>query len=68
MLPTKKSPPKQDHADLTVLVYGPSKIGKEFPVRMFTPPNRAGVLDVFQSHQELEELWPPAAKSPGKHP
>ena len=28
MLPTKKSPPKQDHADLTVLVYDPSKIGK----------------------------------------
>jgi len=28
MLPTKKTPPKQDLAGLTVLVYGPSKIGK----------------------------------------
>ena len=28
MLPTEKTPPKQNLADLTVLVYGPSKIGK----------------------------------------
>ncbi len=28
MLPTKKTPPKQDLAGLTLLVYGPSKIGK----------------------------------------
>lgn len=28
MLPTEKSPPKRNLADLTVLVYGPSKIGK----------------------------------------
>jgi intein/homing endonuclease len=28
MLPTEKSPPKRDLADLTVLIYGPSKIGK----------------------------------------
>ncbi len=28
MLPTEKTPPKQDLADLAVLVYGPSKIGK----------------------------------------
>jgi hypothetical protein len=28
MLPTERTPPKQNLADLTVLVYGPSKIGK----------------------------------------
>ena len=28
MLPTEKSPPKRNLADLTVLAYGPSKIGK----------------------------------------
>ncbi len=28
MLPTQKTPPKKSLADLTVLVYGPSKIGK----------------------------------------
>jgi hypothetical protein len=28
MLPTKKTPPKQDLANLTVLVHGPTKFGK----------------------------------------
>ena len=54
MLPTKKSPPKQDHADLTVLVYGPSKIGKstgcsrsEGALFLATEPG-LNSLDVFQ--------------------
>jgi len=54
MLPTEKSPLKQDLADLTALVYGPSKIGKstwcshaEGALFLATEPGLNG-LEVFQ--------------------
>jgi hypothetical protein len=76
MLPTKKSPPKQDHADLTVLVYGPSKIGKstwcsrsEGALFLATEPG-LNSLDVFQVPiRSWEELLAACGEiAEGKHP
>jgi len=54
MLPTTKTHPKQDLADLTVLIYGRSKIGKstwcsqsEGALFLATEPG-LNALDVFQ--------------------
>ena len=76
MLPTKKTPPKQDHADLTVLVYGPSKIGKstwcsrsEGALFLATEPG-LNSLDVFQVPiRNWEELLTACGEiAEGKHP
>jgi hypothetical protein len=76
MLPTKKTPPKQDHADLTVLVYGPSKIGKstwcsrsEGALFLATEPG-LNSLDVFQVPiRNWEELLAACAEiAEGNHP
>ena len=75
MLPMKKSPPKQDHADLTVLVYGPSKIGKstwcsksEGALFLATEPG-LNSLDVFQAPiRTWDELLAACAEiAEGKH-
>lgn len=63
MLPTTKTPPRQDLADLTVLVYGKSKIGKselcsnsDSALFLATEPG-LNALDVFQvSIQTWEDL------------
>ena len=76
MLPTKKSPPKQDLADLTVLVYGPSKIGKstwcsrsEKALFLATEPG-LNSLEVFHVPiRTWEELLAACGEiAEGKHP
>ena len=76
MLPMKKSPPKQDHADLTILIYGPTKIGKSTWCSMFdgalflaTEPG-LNSLDVFQVPiMTWDELLAACGEiAEGKHP
>lgn len=76
MLPTEKSSPKQDLADLTALVYGPSKIGKstwcshaEGALFLATEPG-LNALEVFQTPIRTWEELLTACKeiAEGKHP
>jgi len=76
MLPTQKTPPKPNLNDLTVLVYGPSKIGKstwcsEAEGALFLA-TEAGLnnLDVFQAPIATWEDLLTAGKeiAEGKHP
>ena len=76
MLPKEKTPPKQDLADLTILVYGQSKLGKstwasgaEGALFLATEPG-LNALDVFQVPiRTWDELLAACAEiSEGKHP
>ena len=76
MLPTEKTPPKQDLADLTILVFGPSKFGKstwasgaEGALFLATEPG-LNSLDVYQAPvRKWEELFAACAEiAEGKHP
>ena len=76
MLPTAKTQPKPDLADLTVLVYGQTKIGKstfcsqaDGALFLATEPG-LNALDVFQAPiQSWDELLAACAEvTEGKHP
>jgi hypothetical protein len=76
MLPTKKTIPKQELADLTLLAYGPSKIGKstwasgaEGALFLATEPG-LNSLEVFQTPiATWEDLLAACAEiAEGKHP
>lgn len=76
MLPTAKTPPKPSLADLTVLVYGPTKIGKsdwcshaESALFLSTEPG-LNSLEVFQVPiTSWDELLAACAEiAEGKHP
>ena len=76
LLPTTKTPPKNSLADLTVMVYGPTKIGKttlcsqaEGALFLATEPG-LNALDVFQAPiLNWEDLLNACAEiSEGKHP
>lgn len=76
MLPTAKTPPKLSLADLTVLVYGPTKIGKsdwcshaESALFLSTEPG-LNSLEVFQAPiTSWDELLTACAEiAEGKHP
>ena len=76
MLPTQKTSPKQDLSNLTVLVYGPSKIGKsslcakaDHALFLATEPG-LNALDVFQVPiQSWEDLLNACAEiGEGNHP